>query len=518
MLCSASFAPRAAAQTEPPVSDAQAQAQAAFQEAQDLLDAEDYDGAVTAYTTLITATGGFSPQPYLKRAEAYLGLEDYERAINDANDALTYSAGLPSVASAAQAIRGEVYLEIGNVTDALQDLLAASGEFREDANIAFLLGKAQILSGLADLGVEKLTEYLGLEDPGFEDREAEVYRLRAQGYAGLRRFEDAKADLDQALEVDPADHENHLSLASLFMAEEKFADAAGAFADAIKNYEPADENDDLPPIQAYLARAAALEEVGREAESTDDEQAAFTDAKATVDELLALLPDRPELAPTQAAAQFRLGIAERLLGNLPNAIKALTESVDVNPQGDPEFVGQAYFRRGICFFYLDENELALLDFQAAAGRIFSDPRAKFWEGRTNAKLGNYLDAIRAYGEAIGVSDRYSDAFVHRGLAYFQLGEYEKAITDFNEAIRLKPIDGSPYYYRGVAYSLRGDRDKAITSLTNAIKFDAELAPAYRVLADELRESGQPELANEYDRKASELEAEAPAEPVAAVID
>ena len=491
-----------------PLQEAQKRLLEAFAKTQELVDSEEYDKAIEAYTQIIKATGGFNPTPYIKRAEVYSLLENYEKAIDDLNDALTYAIDLPKVVAEAEALRGEIYLEQGDIGRAFQDLTSATKEIRENAKLQFLLGKVQIIAGQVPAGLETFKLYEELQDPEFEDRETEFYRLRSQAYTELRRFEEAQADLDRAIEIDPTDHENYLSRARIFMAEQSFSAAAASFADAIQNYQPEDENNTLPPISAYLARAAALEEVGRATTDPSEEKKALNEAKATVEALLSALPQTPGLEPTQSAAQFRLGVTERLLGNLPAAIDAFTSAIDLNPAAQPEFQGQVYFRRGICYFYTGEEELALLDFDAASARMLADPRGYLWAGRTYAQEGKYLEAIRSYGEALAISDRYTEAHVHRGLAYFRIGDYERANTDFNNAIRIKPKVAVAYYYRGVVYSLLEKSDKAIASLTKAIERDPRLIDAHRALADELRKSGQSDLASEYDRRAAELKSPA----------
>ena len=79
--------------------------------------------------------------------------------------------------------------------------------------------------------------------------------------------------------------------------------------------------------------------------------------------------------------------------------------------------------------------------------------------------------MRAYGDAINASDRYTPAYVNRGLAYMQLGQYEKAIDDFSEAIRLEPTRAEHYFKRGVAYEQVGNNEKAADSFASAIELD-----------------------------------------------
>ena len=133
-----------------------------------------------------------------------------------------------------------------------------------------------------------------------------------------------------------------------------------------------------------------------------------------------------------------------MMGQLGDAVKGFTEAIKLNPD-----LAEAYFRRGICFFEMDEADLALADFKNASSLAYQDPRSRLWEGFTEAKLKNYYEAIRAYGEAIAESNRYTPAYVNRGLAYMMVGDYTKALADFNDAIRIEPTESDHYFKRGV---------------------------------------------------------------------
>jgi tetratricopeptide (TPR) repeat protein len=188
-------------------------------------------------------------------------------------------------------------------------------------------------------------------------------------------------------------------------------------------------------------------------------------------------------------------------GELGKAIKSFTQAIELSPD-----LSEAYFRRGICFHLIGEDKMAISDFVQAANLSYEqpDPRANLWEGFTHAKMGEYLEAVRAYGNAIAASDRYTPAYVNRALAYMQLEEFEKAIADFNEAIRLEPTQAEHYYKRGIAYARLGDHEKASASFASAIQFNDKHADAYRQMAGSMQSLGRSELAAQYRQKANEL--------------
>ncbi|MGL4511511.1 MAG: tetratricopeptide repeat protein [Lacipirellulaceae bacterium] len=500
----------AAADADAPAEDAaqgtaEEQLQARFAAGIELFKNGDYGAAVAAFSDIVTATQGYSPQPLLARAKALAALEEYESALADLKNALTYAQSAPALVPEIQAARGEIYSKLGAYQQALPDFQAAASADRANAQYQFNLGKALSKLGGADAAVKALTRYV---DSDLEEKSqlAEALRLRGLSYASLGKAEKSLEDFAASLELDDKHHEAFFGRASLALQQKDYAKASDDLRAAIDSYVPENEEDELPFVQGYLTFAFALEELGKNAEDPAAAKAAFESSLATCDKLLELLPDdgmRAEVESARAATLFRKGVAERLLGDYATAVRSFTKALQLNPG-----LGEALFRRGVCFFYMGEEELAISDFEQAASINYDSPRSNMWKGLALAKQGNYYEAVRAYGESVAVSDRYVPAFVNRGLAQLQRGEIQKAIDDFNEAIRLQPTEAKHYYRRGMAYSLLGDRERAIQSLITAIEYDQTLKSAYESLSTELEANGQSQLAGEYRRRAAELAATA----------
>lgn len=471
---------------------AEEQLQNAIAEGDRLVEEGKLEEAAEAYSNATKL--GWSPLPFAKRAHVYAQLEEYAAALQDYKDAIERSGATPNV----EALNGraEVFMELGAYDQALGDLQLAQEQDRGNPQITFNLGKTLTLLGGAEQGLKQLDKYIGMA----ETENAEAYRLRAQAKAGLGKIEEARQDINHALALDPEDHESHFVLALIEVQEKNHTAAAKALSESIANFTPKKGQEDLPHVQAHLLKASVHEELGKTSKVTEEKKAAYEEQIAECNRLLDNLPDTQQGDAIRAAALFRRGVGERLLGQLSDAVQTFSEALAINPN-----LAEAYFRRGICFREMNEEKLALRDFEHAAAIEFDTPRAYFWQGLTWAKLGDFHKAIAAYGEAISQSERYTPAYVNRGLAYMQLGDYAKAIDDFNEAIRLESNGADHYYKRGVAYSLDGQHAKAVASLTKAIKYNPEMAPAYAFLADELDRLGRSDLAAEYRRKARELE-------------
>ena len=88
----------------------------------------------------------------------------------------------------------------------------------------------------------------------------------------------------------------------------------------------------------------------------------------------------------------------------------------------------------------------------------------------------------------------------------QLEDYEKAADNFNTAIRAEPTEAKHYYKSGVAREKLGQHEEARAFFDLALQRNGEYADAHRAMARTYRALGRPNLAENHERKAAELEA------------
>ncbi|MEQ8848283.1 tetratricopeptide repeat protein [Botrimarina sp.] len=496
------------------------QIQALLTQGQEQYNAGNYEAALQSFTPVVRAfeqSGAYRPEPLLLRARTYAKLEEYEPALDDLKKAFQYAQSQPALLPQIQNARAEIYMDLKAYEEAYPDLQAALEIARNDPQINFNYGKALVYLGGAQMAEKPLTKYIEAAAAAVEERAAEgeslteeqneqrseAHVLLARAYAATLKYEKSREAIATALEIDPDNYDAYFTRAQINLQAEEYGAAVADIRQSIENYEPEEEEDTMPFAQGYLFLASALEEKGKELARNGDEQAAdaaYAESEKAAERLIELLPEEDMRSlGVRMAALFRKGVAERLQGDLGDAVTSFSQVIEIDPNQ-----GEAYFRRGICFHFLGEERLAVRDFEQAASINFDSPRSNLWKGMSYAKNGEYREAIRAYGESIAVSDRYTPAYVNRGLAHLSLGNYQKAIDDFNEAIRLNPTDAANYYRRGRAQALLGEREKAIRSFTNAIEFDPELRPAYSAAAEELAADGQEALAAEYRSRLATL--------------
>ena len=83
--------------------------------------------------------------------------------------------------------------------------------------------------------------------------------------------------------------------------------------------------------------------------------------------------------------------------------------------------------------------------------------------------GKRYDAIKMLTQVIEVEPRFAEAYIMRGLAYYQLAHYKEAIADFTETISLKKYAADAYARRGDVHRTLNDIDNAINDYSASLK-------------------------------------------------
>jgi tetratricopeptide (TPR) repeat protein len=464
-----------------------------------LISEEKYKEALAALNQAIAADGTYA-EAYIAKGDALKEMQYYQEAAQAYTQALDMSRGLTSAAnSAAFNGRGECFME-----SSPPDYNMAMNDFTNALDLD--RGNAKALSNIGHIyvnfaqdpqkGLDRLDEALAINP-----QDARAYRDRGMGHAQLREFDQAIADVQEAIKVDPKDYETYSTLATIYLFQDKFSEASDALGEAIKAYEPKKRGEAKTFITGYIFRADARLKLGEHETDPAKKEAAFEGAIADANAVLAEYEDR---FPESGRALFRRGRAERHLERYSDAVDSLTRAIQTVPAGQTiEYISDAYMFRGICWFHIGSLDLARGDFEraSATGGGFQDPRIFLWIGYTHHQQGDYRQAIENYNKAIAKSPDFALAHVNKGRAYMDLREYKKATESFNNAIGAEPDVGDHYYKAGLAQLKLEQYDKAVDYLSLALKKPNPKPGMYRAIATALRELGRDELAEEYERQA-----------------
>ena len=96
--------------------------------------------------------------------------------------------------------------------------------------------------------------------------------------------------------------------------------------------------------------------------------------------------------------------------------------------------------------------------------------ARLAEARSLMRQGKFREALTPLNQAVEADNQNAQAFVARGVAYFELKEYANALLDYEQAQKLQPDFYQPYYNRALLKTAQGDTDGAIKDYSEAIRF------------------------------------------------
>ena len=468
--------------------------QTAYDAGVKLLEEEKYEDAIVEFAKA-TADDTFA-EAYLGQGEALRLLEDYQAAIQSYTKARDRNQDLPR----AHFGLGMCHKELGQLDLAMNDFLNAIDQDRRDPEIAANLGKLYLDIGDVTNALRTLDTAVEL-DP----ENADVYLDRGWAYTQMRQTDEGIADLRKSIELDPENHDAHFKLSNVYLFLEEYENAIEALTNTIKYYEPEESTDPDIYISGYIMRADTELKLAGEDTTPDEEREKLYEK--VIEDTQAVLDEYPDRLPDSGNALYLKGRALRMLLRYGEAIKTLTEAIQMIPGGsDVPYLGEAYLKRGICWLNQEEPDLARRDFQQAASLNYEDPLPYFWVGLTYAQEEEYRKALDSYGEAIAKNPGQTSAFVNRGLAYLQEEDYQKAVDNFNEAIRLEPTESEHFYKRGVAYMWLEEYEKAFNSFQLATLFNEKNAKAFRGGAIAANRLDRGSLARQYENSAAELEA------------
>ncbi|GAG40463.1 unnamed protein product, partial [marine sediment metagenome] len=119
-------------------------------------------------------------------------------------------------------------------------------------------------------------------------------------------------------------------------------------------------------------------------------------------------------------------------------------------------IGRAYLAVGVDTFNPDYYSAALWPLKTYLTYTPDDHRGLASLGRAQVNLGQYEEAITLLNYAIELQDRYTPAYLARGILNAEMGEYELAIDDLTLARRYSTATFDLLVSTGQAYFIMGD--------------------------------------------------------------
>jgi len=260
-----------------------------------------------------------------------------------------------------------------------------------------------------------------VEDAGFAD----AYNSWGAALAGQRKYADAIAQYNKAIDLNPLDHKIFFNRAVAFEASRDYDRAIADYSQVIKL--------DRRNVAAFNNRGVVWR------------------AKGDIDRALVDYDRAIEIDSGFYYSHANRASALCAKGQLDQAVAAINRAIQINPR-----YSTAYNNRGFCYAENRQYDLALKDFDKA---LDLDPlNAVALNNRCyyRALAGQPQLSIEDCDQALKLDPTDSNIHDSRGYVNFRLGAYDKAIADFDAALKIDPNKANYLFERGVAKRRRGD--------------------------------------------------------------
>lgn len=110
------------------------------------------------------------------------------------------------------------------------------------------------------------------------------------------------------------------------------------------------------------------------------------------------------------------------------------------------------------------------------GRV-ADANCAFITGVYFARTGKAGDAVKYFDECIANNYTYMEAYIEKGLVYFDAKQYDKALSVFQLASTVNNLYADAYYYMARCYELMNKKDSAVLRFKQSLQLDPTLDEA-----------------------------------------
>lgn len=270
-----------------------------------------------------------------------------------------------------------------------------------------------------------------------------LYAQRAVAYYEMKGYDEAIADMANALRIDSTNIPYHYILADVYLDYYKSSQALVTLQRAVR----------LDPQNvASLTKLARFEMILKQHEAS----------LKTIDKIL-------KINKNDAEAYVLMGMNFEMRGDDKRAINAFQSAIENDPT-----LAEIHMKLGKLFAKTD-NEIAIRYFDNA---IAADPNnvmtlyAKAEYLHNSDQLDLALEVLR---ETVIKDHQFVDAYFRTGVIYLEKDSLQKAYKQFDMVIQNDPASPKGFYYRGLSAELKGD----IAQAKNDYKQALALAPEYQ---------------------------------------
>ncbi len=364
--------------------------------------------------TSLEQTGGLYVMTWERMHDllAQMGKKGVENIDRDLGFRLCRAEGIETIIRGSFVKLGNMYATDVKVLDVGSKKLLKSAGSRGE-------GPDSILKTQIDELSDQIFEWITASRPQIEPQEIpiadvttssmEAYKYFMNGVENFQRFyyEDARKDLEKAVEIDPNFATAYFYLSSAY--------------DTLFNSE---------------ARDRAIEKAKSLSQKATDKERLFIESRY---------------------AQY----IEQDIGKAGNILKQITEKYPREKMA--HYYLAIFFRRAGNFKGAIEKHLKVLELDPEFGESHNDL------GYNYLSLQNYEKAVEHFNEYLALNP--GDANPHDSIAdaYFLMGRLDEAISHYEDAVRIKPDFPVSYFKLGYIYAIKEDTAEALRWFDKSIE-------------------------------------------------
>jgi tetratricopeptide (TPR) repeat protein len=110
-----------------------------------------------------------------------------------------------------------------------------------------------------------------------------------------------------------------------------------------------------------------------------------------------------------------------------------------------------------------------------------DAHCAFITGVYYARTHKPGEAAKYFDECIANSYTYMEAYIEKGLVYFDAQQYDKALGVFQFASTVNNLYADAYYYEARCYEMMNKKDSAVLRFKQALQLDPTISEAHQHL-------------------------------------
>jgi tetratricopeptide (TPR) repeat protein len=112
--------------------------------------------------------------------------------------------------------------------------------------------------------------------------------------------------------------------------------------------------------------------------------------------------------------------------------------------------------------------------KSGLGREY-DAHCAFVKGVYYARTHQKQKALESFDNCIANDYTYMDAYIEKGLVYFDNGQFGDALNVFRFAAKVNALDSNPYYWQGRCYEMMNMRDSAVMRFKQSLHLEEDSA-------------------------------------------